>query len=283
MVETIQNAITQEQEAEVQADSTQPEDGAIQDRLTQEISELWSNHTLLSNNHKTTAKELRQVRASLAERLYAMKNLLSRPGRGGEWRGWLRERRIPRSSADRLCARHAETLGIEDRNVPSGAISNSPEASAEKLAKSVWQRFGKLLTTNESIVLFIDRIAELSGVGRERREGGLMIFSPVHKVADGVIGTDVAADITCPTPQPAESGEANPADTPAAGPDPQLSDDVPAAADELPASAPATGQAPQPSGGTPAAIEQPAAETAATPLAAGQAAAVADADCGDVA
>ena len=270
MVEIVENNVVQEPQAEAQPGTTQPDGGAIQDRLTQEISELWSNHTLLSNNHKTTAKELRQIRARLAERLYAMKNLLSRPGRGGEWRGWLSERRIPRSTADRLVARHVETLGIEDGNVPTGAISNSPEDSAEKLAKSVWQRFGKLLTTDESVILFIDRIAELSGVGHERREEGLMIFSPVHKVADGVIGTDAAAEIACPTPQPAESGEANPADAPAADPDPQLSVDMLATADESPASAPETDPVPE----SMITTGEPSGETATPPAETGQATAV---------
>jgi hypothetical protein len=303
MVEIVENNVVQEPQAEAQPGTTQPDDGTLEIQLTQEISELWSVHTRLAANHKTTAKELRQLRAKLAERLYAVKNLLSRPGRGGEWRGWLRERRIPRSTADRLVSRHAETLTGDNGNVPTGAISNSPEDSAEKLAKSVWQRFGKLLTTDESVILFIDRIAELSGVGHERREGGLMIFSPVHKVADGVTGTDAAAEIPCPTPQPAESGEANPADAPAADPNPQLSDDVPAAVDELPASAPATGPAPQPPQGgnaipaeasaadpntqpsreTATATEAPAAETTAMPLAAEQVAAAVDAGGSDAA
>lgn len=109
MLETIQNAITPESETgiETQSITTQADDSTFENQLTVEIKTLWSDNVRLSSDRKATAKELRQIRASLAERLYAMKSLLSRPGRGGQWRSWLKERGIPRSSADRLCDRHA--------------------------------------------------------------------------------------------------------------------------------------------------------------------------------
>jgi len=210
--------------------SAQPDDAIVETQLAQEISTLWSDHVRLSAGRRATSKELRQVRARLAERLHEMKSLLSRPGRGGQWRPWLRERGIPRSTADRLVSRFAETLGIENGNVPTGAIPSSPEDSAERLARSVWQRVGKFLSTGELVVRFIGCIAEISGVGHEQRDEGLLIFKP-----------------------------------------------APEAADEVTASAPAAGPAPQPSCETATATEQPAAETAATPPAAEQAAAIADA------
>ena len=116
MLETTQNAINPESETgiETQSITTQSDDSTIENQLTDEIKTLWWNHVRLSADRKTTTKELRQIRASLAERLYAMKSLLSRPGRGGQWRSWLKERGIPRSSADRLPT-HAETLGIENK------------------------------------------------------------------------------------------------------------------------------------------------------------------------
>jgi hypothetical protein len=104
-VDAIQDVVTAEPDAEVQVGTTQFDDTAIETRLTQEISALWGTHLRLSADRKATAKELRQIRASLAERLSAMKSLLSRPGRGGQWRGWLRQQSIPRSTADRLVAR----------------------------------------------------------------------------------------------------------------------------------------------------------------------------------
>jgi hypothetical protein len=237
MLEAIQNAIIPEPEpeAETQPGTTQPDDGTIETQLTQEISTLWSDHVRLSADRKATAKELRQIRASLAERLVAMKSLLSRPGRGGQWRSWLRERGIPRSTADRLVARHAETLCSHDENVPTGAISEPAKPAAEKLATTVWPSLRKVLTTGESVVEFIGCIAKVSGVAHEWRQEGLMIFNPVPRAADELSGSASATD-----------------------PAPQLSDEVPAIA------------------------EEPGEETPAAPLVAAQPAAVADASNGDV-
>jgi hypothetical protein len=201
LVEAIQDVVIAEPETEVQPDQTQPDESAVEMQLTEEINTLWSDHVRLSANRRVTGKELRQIRASLAERLHEMKSLLSRPGRGGEWRGWLRERGIPRSSADRLCARHGETLGIENGIAPCEAISNSQDEGAEKLAKSVWQRFRKTLATGEVVIDFIDRIAELAGVGHEQRAEGLLIFKPAPRAAEELPATAPTVD---PAPQPSD-------------------------------------------------------------------------------
>src|ERR1019366_5245736 len=131
---------------------------------------------------------------------------LSRPGRGGQWRGWLQERAIPRSTADRLVSRHAETLGSgNEGNVPSGATSEEGEANAEKLARVVWSRFRKVLISDEAVIDFIDRIAELAGVGHEQRAEGLVIFKPAPPAAEELPGSAPTVD---PAPQP--SGEVPP-------------------------------------------------------------------------
>src|ERR1035438_2983629 len=173
LFESIQDVVTAEQETATQPDPVQPDDTIVETQLTNQISALWTENTRLSADRKTTAKDLRQIRAILAERLYEMKSLLSRPGRGGQWRGWLRQQAIPRSTADRLVSRHAETLGSgNEGNVPSGATSEEGEANAEKLARNVWSRFGKVLTTEDSVIDFIGRIAELAGFGQEQRAEG---------------------------------------------------------------------------------------------------------------
>jgi hypothetical protein len=222
IVEIVENALIPEPEAEVQPGTTQPDDSTIENQLTQEISTLWSDHVRLSADRKATSKELRQIRAGLAERLSGMKSLLSRPGRLGQWRGWLRQQGIPRSTADRLVSRHAETLVGDNGNVPTGAISGPGEADAEKLAKNVWLRFGKLLTTHESILRFIGCIVTASGVAHEQREEGLVIFNLVGKPADDLPGS---VSVAQPVPQPPdeapaitkEPGEEIPATAAAAG------------------------------------------------------------------
>ena len=207
LVEAIQDVVIAEPETETQPDPTQPDDSRIEDRLAEEISTLWSDHVRLSASRKVTSKELRQIRASLAGRLAAMKSLLSHPGRSGEWRGWLRERGIPRSTADRLVDRHAETLCSHDENVPSGAISEPAKPTAEGLAETVWSSLKKVLTTSQSVVEFIGCIAKISGVPHEWRDGGLMIFNPVTRAADELSGSISAPE---PAPQPSDGGDANP-------------------------------------------------------------------------
>lgn len=196
LLEAIQDVVIAEPETQVQ-----PDDGEVETQLTNQISSLWTEHNRLSADRRTTAVELRQIRAALAERFYEMKLVLSCPGRGGLWRSWLKEKGINRSTADRLCARHGETLGIDNGDAPREAISNSADDSAEKVAKSVWSRFGKFLTTDEAVIQFIGSIATASGIRHERREEGLLIFSPSLKPSDELPATAPAID---PAPQPSE-------------------------------------------------------------------------------
>jgi hypothetical protein len=227
----IQDVVSTEPEAGEPPDSAQSHDAAIESRLAEEISTLWSDHVRLSAERKLTGKELRQIRARLAEQLHQMKALLARPGRGGEWRGWLRERGIPRSSADRLVARYAETLGSEGE-LHTEAISD-PTPNAEKLATSVWSTVKKTLVTGESVIEFLGKLAHISGVPHEWRDEGLMIFHAASKPANGVTSTGVSAEAACPAPLPAE-GDGHPAESPATVPAPPPSDEVPDTATQEP-------------------------------------------------
>src|ERR1019366_7766346 len=84
---------------------------------------------------------------------------------------------------------------------PSEAIPELGDANAEKLAKDVWLRIGKLLTTDEAVIRFINGIVELSGVGHEECADGLLIFKSVPKAADLLPATAPAIH---PAPQPSE-------------------------------------------------------------------------------
>jgi hypothetical protein len=156
-------------------DTALAEDSAAEKVLSEEIASLWSDHVRLSANHKTTAKELRQIRARLAERLHAMKSLLSRPGRAGQWRSWLRQQHIPRSTADRLVARHAETLRIENGNVLTGAIKPM-EDTIEELVKSLLPRLRRKLADNQSVFRFIAAIGRAFGLDSDIEEAYVWVF-----------------------------------------------------------------------------------------------------------
>jgi hypothetical protein len=152
--------------------------------------------------------------------------------------------------------RHAESLGSQDGNCFTEAISEPPTPTPEKLAKTVWSSLKKTLVTGESVFQFIGCLVTAAGVAHEWRSEGLMILNPVVQAADGATGTSEAAG---PAPQSAVSGDANPADARGAEPAPRPSVDVSAA------------------------IKEPAVETATTPPATGQAPAVADGSSGGAA
>ena len=89
-------------------------------QLAATISELWSVHAQAKSIVKRTKADLKAVRDNLAEKLYAMKRLLARPGRAGQWSSFLTQGGISRTSADRLVAAHEKSLGV-DGNCTSGA------------------------------------------------------------------------------------------------------------------------------------------------------------------
>ena len=192
-------------EPNIQDGTTVADDSATESQLNKQITTLWSDHVRLSSDRKTTVKQLRQIRANLAECLHEMKSILSRPGRLGQWRGWLKQQqRIPRSTADRLVARHAETIGIENGNVLSETSSEPAEQTAERLARGVWLRLRKVLTADESIVGFIGCIAELSGIRHEWRQEGLVIFKPGSKAEEELPGsTSATGTVQSPDEVPA--------------------------------------------------------------------------------
>jgi hypothetical protein len=219
ILDAIQDTVAAEPTVEAPPVSPQPDDAAVETQLAQEISTLWSDHVRLSTDRRATSKELRQVRARLAERLHEMKSLLCRPdrGRASQWQGWLRQQGIPRSTADRLVARHGETVCGHDESVLSGASSEPVPPTVEELAKSVWQRVGKFLSTGELVARFIGCIAEISGVGHEQRDEGLLILKPAPEAAEEATASAPAAG---PAPQPPQGGNAIPAETSAAEPAP---------------------------------------------------------------
>ncbi len=217
MLETIENTIIQEPEAEAQPGTAQPDGTAMEAQLTEEISTLWSSHVRLNADRKATSKELRQIRASLAERLHAMKSLLSRPGRGGQWRGWLRQQGIPRSTADRLCAHHAETLGIRNEIAPSGAI-NLGENAVEQLVQSLLPRLKRNLPDTQSVFRFLAAVGQAFGLKSETTEDCIMVSQPTtakSKPSPSATGAPqmVSAEVTLPGMENSSDGIVVQADT----------------------------------------------------------------------
>jgi hypothetical protein len=216
MIDALYDVVLTEPETEVRPDPVRSDDIAVEAELTQEISALWSDHVRLSANHKTTAKELRQIRAKLAERLYAIKQLLCRVGRGGQWRGWLKERHIPRSSADRFCERHAETLGIKNEIAPSGAI-NGGEDTVEQLVQTLLPRLRPKLADAQAVFKFIAAVGEAFGLRSETTEDCIMVSQPKEQNEPTAAATGApeaaSAEVQSPGPENSSDGIAAQADT----------------------------------------------------------------------
>lgn len=145
-------------------------------KLTEEVSFLWMEHVRVAGAKKSTAAELRLLRGKLAERLFEMKQLLCQPGRAGQWRGWLAEVGIPRSSADRLVERHGEMLGATDRNVPNG--TSIPEEEVQKLFQAMLPRLHRTLKNRQMACQFVTSLIEAFGLDTEIREGGILLKQP---------------------------------------------------------------------------------------------------------
>jgi hypothetical protein len=125
-----------------------------QNELGETITSLWVAHANAKIASRATNQELRVLRAKLGEQLSEMKQLLAKPGRGGQWSGFLRERGIPRATADRLAARHLRSLN-PDLNCVIEPISEPTEQEVEELFAAVWPKLKRTLRSRQSAELFV--------------------------------------------------------------------------------------------------------------------------------
>jgi len=157
----------------------QPEqiDAEIEQQLTTDINALWNFHVQAQNTVATTKEELKVIRHKLGERLHEMKRLLARPGRNGEWSPFLKEHKIPRTTADRLVAAHERLLAPET-NCTAGAIDKPTVQDIQRLFTSIRPRLAKILTTQESVYAFILCLINRASLPYERRDEGILLFHP---------------------------------------------------------------------------------------------------------
>jgi hypothetical protein len=199
-------AVETELTGEMQADhpefepAREDEDVTAENQLTAEISELWTQHTQLSGTRRLTAKELRILRAKLSEKLHAMKQLLCRVGRSGQWRGYLREQHIPRTTADRLCERYSEILATEGGNPPTGAI-NEAEDTVEQLVHSLLPRLKRTLSNTQAVFHFLSTVGQAFGLKSETSENCIMVSQPKEQSEPSPSATGAqaaSAEVTVP-------------------------------------------------------------------------------------
>ena len=153
-----------------------PEDEAF---LTVEILQLWEVYRAHKSNLKEDVQRLRTARHDLGRVLFHMKQTLAKPGRSGQWSAFLKERQIPRASADRLVQRYERSLDPSPNRLTE-SISEPTEEEIQKSLKAVLPRLRKMLRTPDSSYRFIDLLTTfLEGTHRRVTEDGIFILKPV--------------------------------------------------------------------------------------------------------
>lgn len=130
----------------------------IESRLTEEICSLWAAHQETNTAAKRTKDELKVVKRDLAEKLHAMKSLLTRTGRGG-WSGYLRSQKLPRATADRYVSRHESLLIPPAEKRLSEAITETTEDGIRRLVRSLLPKLRPLLTSRDWVDWSAEEVA----------------------------------------------------------------------------------------------------------------------------
>lgn len=173
-----------EQEATAQYETT----------LSTDIEKLWLVHQDCQSTIKQETKEFRSLRSELGKLLHQMKTLLARPGRSGGWSAWLKERQIPRATADRLVSKHERSLS-PDVNCLTESISEPTDAEIQTLLGKVAPKLRRVLRTPSSAYRFLDLLASSFALDRKDAEGGFTLLRP---------STLTLAREHDPTPNPTE-------------------------------------------------------------------------------
>ena len=150
--------------------------------LTAQITYLWTVRECHATAISKDRKGMRSVDASLGQMLYSMKSLLARPGRGGNWSPWLKERGIARATADRLALRFARSRNLIEKSAHEQI--EPTESEIGKLFTAIWQRCEPKLPTAHSRYEFIRCWIVRSGLGCQYRPDGVLVFDPAHTIPE---------------------------------------------------------------------------------------------------
>jgi hypothetical protein len=166
-------------------------------QLAHEIVTLFNCHTEVHSAAASTKVQLKEIRMQLAERLYQMKAILARPGRAGQWSGFLSANQIPRATADRLVGRYRRSIG-EPENGLSESILDPTEQEIQKLVRVVWNRVEKKLGSRKAVYQFISGLITTAGLASEVREGGVFVLGPASEQPDVVASRENPERVSTP-------------------------------------------------------------------------------------
>ncbi|HEV2399567.1 MAG TPA: hypothetical protein VGS27_21665 [Candidatus Sulfotelmatobacter sp.] len=170
--------------------------------LVAEITELWRLHVDYSVSMRHQAQNLRSLRAELGKKLSDMKQTLAKPGRNGQWSGWLKERRIPRATADRLVLKYDRSLN-PDGNCLNESISEPTEEEIQTLLDKVAPKLRRVLRTPASAYRFIDLLSSSLALNRKESEEGFTMLRPYAHTPE--TNSEVAESSVEPSPTPIDA------------------------------------------------------------------------------
>lgn len=164
--------------------ASQP-DSEVEAALDLQIKSLWSSHQSAKVTVSRTKEELKSLRFELGRKLSEKKAVLVRTGRGGGWTAYLRSHSLPRATADRYVSAYEVSLIPPDNRI-SESILSPPQDDIRRLVRSLLPRLRRVLTTPESISVFMQEIGQqLPTIDRSQTDNTLESPSPVGVGHDG--------------------------------------------------------------------------------------------------
>ena len=179
MLETIEQCqhpvLAESKVPEIPQPETPSQDEAA---LTDQIVHLWQEHSDCKTSIRHQTQDLRALRTELGKRLAEMKEVLAKPGRSGQWSSWLKERKIPRATADRIVTNYERSLN-PDGNRLIESISEPTEAEIQKLFAKMFPKLRRVLRTPQSVYRFIDLLSLSIDGTRRLTEEGILLIKPL--------------------------------------------------------------------------------------------------------
>ena len=124
-----------------------------------EIVNRWHHREQSRRLKDLHEREMLEFDTTLAELLFRRKQMLSRPGRNGQWSLWLRQQKISRSTADRLVAQYAASHGLADE-LRHREIAEPLEGNVCFAAYRTHKRLKNMLSTPRSQMVFLRCLAD---------------------------------------------------------------------------------------------------------------------------
>jgi hypothetical protein len=148
--------------------------------LTEQIDSLWKNRQAYDSAIQAQRTEMLGFETTLREMLFTMKAVLSRPGRSGGWSSWLKARKMPRATADRMVLRYAATLP-ESESPHDSIQTETSDVQISRLFAALWPRIEKTLTTPKSRYDFIRCLVGRSALAWQWQEHCIVVCEPGYE------------------------------------------------------------------------------------------------------